>query len=82
MKALENNLTPAHLETKTPCYAKELERKKNRRTEQHEETTVTVERDSGSESDNSVDRRSPSVELWRSNYRIRKHITNPYFSCC
>jgi hypothetical protein len=81
MKALENNLTPAHLETKTPCYAKELKRKKSRPAEQQEDNSVPVDTVSDNESVNSVGPRSPSVELWRSSYKIRKHNTNPYLSC-
>ncbi|KAI6176868.1 Phosphatidylinositol 4-kinase type 2 [Aphelenchoides bicaudatus] len=83
LKALENNLTPAHLETKTPYYAK-LKKKKKRRSRNRRNNTngdaVHIEVDSDDESaDSTSATQSPAVELWRANYSIKKHTKNPYF---
>lgn len=88
LKALENNLTPAHLELQTPLYANELKKKKkrlrarNRRLNQTGDDEVHINIDSDDEYDNPNIPSSPAVECWKANYGIKKHTRNPYFSCC
>ncbi|KAI6240174.1 Phosphatidylinositol 4-kinase type 2-beta [Aphelenchoides fujianensis] len=85
LKALEGNSTPAHLELQTPLYANKLKKKKKRRRGSRnrlnsDEVRITV--DSDDDSDHPNVPRSPAVEAWRANYAIKKHVVNPYFSCC
>lgn len=69
-----------------PYYAKELKKKKkrqprNRRPSQTGDAFhIEISSDDENESVNELPR-SPSVELFRSSYKIKKHTKNPYFSC-
>ncbi|KAI6215236.1 hypothetical protein M3Y94_00361700 [Aphelenchoides besseyi] len=85
LKALEGNLTPAHLEMQTPVYANELKKKQKRRAARNRRLNsdeVCIPIDSDDESENQNVPRSTAMDLWRSNYAIKKHTRNPYFSCC